>query len=1017
MEMWNADSANTSSNKWDANSPLLLEANAGTGKTYSLVRIAYRLIMERGIDLDSLLILTFTKKAAREMKDRLRQLLLDKLTDNPSDEQRIRLQKALGQISWAQISTIHSFCYWVISRYPQFFQLPSHPELEDKEQVLRKLVVGFLRNEPLRDISAQNLESMSLKELMQVTRNVLGNEHDLLARYVYLSYNDQEEHRKALSDFQRTWAEKVQRNRYEYFQKSGTLSYDEIIKLMLDRLAAGEAGDPLLRALRGRFKAGIVDEFQDTDQLQWDIISRILPPHESTLVVIGDPKQSIYAFRGADLRVYQKVKKEIEKYGTLARLGTNFRTVGPLLEKVNRFSQIIFQNTPRGWGNLTYDEAQMSRACDVNQLHLRWAQSLSPVFSFLSVPSYGPNTDVGTDRVRDMFLECVVSKILQLVGRRVVVRGGADQSETERALDYGDFVILADTNDNLRQAFLKLSAHGIPSVIVGKSRLWDTQAALGILTLLRFLERPSDPRRRKSLLYSFWCSATLEEIEDNQSALNVGLEVGLSLGCKLYQEKKFYSLVAWVSTWSKNWPNKPLNESLGYRLITDVYHIVDKLTEAALRGELQYQTPYEWILKKIEESAKDVEPDDLRLDRSSRTVKMMTLHQSKGLEFPVVFLFYGLSASNPRYIHNSCLSIYRGESENLDRGMWCFASKVNDLQALAINDGNLLKENIAHDEVLERKRLWYVGLTRAQLACFVSAMGVKRSHITKEIFPLLGDILKENLETVNLSEKVEPGSWREDEGLFYRSELKERKRQSFSEPWITSYSYESSKLKKQPYEWKDEEHEKDEADSEEHPGDRWGGAWFGDLFHKCMQYWDWTDRTDGGVKDSVEKFLQTGEYLNFLKQLVPELWRNNLEEITGEIAQLMMSTITTPLAPLSVKLDELKKDTMRKEIPFLNYRDDESHFIKGVIDLLFTYNDSWYILDYKTDRLENYDPQNLQKAMEQNHYNLQAKFYESAVRKHIQSLRGVGIGGIFYLFVRGLDSSGRGIVFRRVEHA
>lgn len=1004
LKVWNADKANTEDGAWDAKKKLLLEANAGTGKTYSLVRLVARIVRERQIPLSSILVLTFTRKAAAEMKDRLYQHLSD-LHQNPSlshDEFRL-VRQSLEELPWAQVTTIHGFCFWIIRQNPDLFKIPLNLEIASSYDVANAYSVNFLRrfqllNSPdLPSLDRQTLDSFSLSQLRNTIVNVITHPQSLLTHHDFYVHSGDSQQTET---FQYTLCQQSAKEYSTYLSHQGLISYDDMIRLVHGQLCSPQGNDQLQKRLQRLFKACVVDEFQDTDLLQWEILKALFGDDQSTLVLIGDPKQSIYSFRGANLRVYREARSEIEQFGVLARLGTNYRSVKPLLDKVNQVASAIFEDTGQDWGRLSYDQTQWSLDCDPTKLPLRWAQEPGRYFSFLKFRTPHDSNTGGVDGIRRNYLDAVAAKIMQLHGKNVI-----DKSNQVRSLDYGDFAILAHSNDNILTAYEHLINKGIPSVIVGKGWVWKGQAAGGVWILLNFMERPSDPLRRRALLKSFWCNATIEDIDNDQSSINLALEEHLLEGVKIYERGQFVALVEWVGTWSKFWPERALNNTIGRRLITDIYHVMDILSEKFARREFYEQNPADWLGSMIVKDVSELDPENLRLERGSRAVKIMTIHNAKGLEFPVVFLMYGLSQGKPTYTSDG-IGFWRGECSGRQRGVWCFAKLKENLANIQpfFESPDLppypnIDRQIADDEKLERKRLWYVGLTRAQLACFLPAIEPK-TDIAKDLAKLYeNSTFYDQEEEVLTSEATMFRTSNDPDQELWRLKPKEWARSKIVEPMVTSYTEISRAEQLRSHQnLVDLENRKDDEEDLE-PG--LAGVSYGLIFHKAMERWDWTQIPD------PEAFL-TDEVLQSLLQGQTE--GANLVSVRESLVKHMSQTVQTYLTPLGKSLSELTASQVRKEIPFLLW--NKKVYIKGVIDLLVRLDNKWFIIDYKTNHLPDYDQENLNKAIDKNQYSIQAEFYSDAVKRHLSRIADQAhqedLAATLYLFVRGIQE-GRGV--------
>lgn len=1010
---WNANEADTEPRSWTGESPLLLEANAGTGKTYSLVRIVKKLILLQGIDLEKIVILTFTKKAAREMRERLHELLLKEVERHEGN----KFSLALQQLSYSQITTIHSFCFWIIRQFPEVFGISHEVKLISDKELMSDLVTTYLRQTEIMKLFPNHEQPIpvELSDLKNHIVQVVNHNQALLSKsYDYISYQNWE--KKKISDFYYKTTLDFDSNLKDKF-KGQKLSYQEMIRLVYEKLVVegfkNQQPSNLVLKLRSRFQACVVDEFQDTDLYQWEIVKSIFELGQTPVVVIGDPKQSIYAFRGADLRVYQRAKEEIKAAGGVwARLTTNYRTVQGLLHKTNWLSAAIFHSTGENWGKLTYqkDQNEWSRPCDEQDLKIRWADKTNNEVPTLQWIDFVKPDSIA--EIREQFIKEIIKAIPQLIGRSVEVK--SEGGWMTRPLTYADIAVLADRNMTLQKINKELTQSGIPSIVVGKADIWQSEAAYELHRLFRFLERPTDSARRRALLFGVWAQADLNDIEQEQSALNMRLEKHLVQGLDFYNRHQFSALINWVSLWSPNWLVQLLTQNRGERLLTDLYHLMDLATEAANNRIFQSKTPLEWVEQNFMTPTDSEEIEDIRLDKSSDAVRLLTLHNSKGLEFPVVFLMYGLGYESINYTQNG-LAVYRGESAGLEKGHWWFANNLKDFgNEQLVNSqtfqGDSLKEGISQDRELEEKRLWYVGITRAQLALYLPhSMNTPNRAKIRNLFSWFDDF-KENLSgeeqqefeqifkpqkptQISVQDKGEPSIQTSFKTEFLQLNY------SCPLPLITSFSNEHNKRQRQPQKEMEnaESRETDESAFTPNDTDLFGGTWFGNLFHKAMELWNWTSNPDPQIvldNPNLATILNENPFEEF-----------DRGKLLTYLEKLMRNTLSVPLVGLDCSLQQLQPQQLKKEISFLNHESDNHRFVKGVIDVLILLKNRFYIIDYKTNLLKSYDQASLEKAMQENDYTLQAQFYAEAVKKHLKNLTGSNyrFGGCLYLFVRALD--------------
>ena len=337
---------------------LVIEASAGTGKTYSLSALVVRHIAERDRQASELLLVTFTRAAAAELRDRTRRVLVAASTalhegavvdehrwmrvlldgsDDEVAERRRRVDAAIRAFDEATITTIQGFCQIALRQLGLRAGGAVDTELganqtQYVEEVCRDLVVQALH----RDIEALSWSdgkgpvspSTVLEQLKKSVRAVLGNRGVRLVP----TLGESEAHPDDRPERLRAWVELVHRavdlvgERQRARQEMG---YDELITGLYDAVHHPVTGSAAVATLRSRYKLVMVDEFQDTDAVQWGTFATIF---DGDLITVGDPKKAIYRFRGADVYAYLEAVRE----APTVRLDTNYRSDAALVDATNR---------------------------------------------------------------------------------------------------------------------------------------------------------------------------------------------------------------------------------------------------------------------------------------------------------------------------------------------------------------------------------------------------------------------------------------------------------------------------------------------------------------------------------------------------------------------------------------------------------------------------------------------------------------------------------------------------------
>ena len=343
----------------------VLEASAGTGKTYTIAALAARYVAE-GVPLQDLLLVTFTRMATGELRERVRARLVGVeqalgeaepsatdeiarlLADAPPDvveQRRARLARALADFDAATIATIHSFCQDVLGGLGIDADLePDVAFVEDIDDLVDEVVDDLYVRKFHRGVPGQ----LSRGEAGRIARIAVGNP----AAPIEPAGGDPDgmpAMRKRLAEAVRTELERRKR-------RAGVMSYDDLLTRLADALS-GPEGDGIAARLRERYRVVLVDEFQDTDPVQWEIIRRAFGGGRRC-VLIGDPKQAIYAFRGADVYAYLEAAAEAVSRATLE---VNWRSDQGLLDAYDA----LFGGAKLGHEGIAY---RTVRAADANRI-------------------------------------------------------------------------------------------------------------------------------------------------------------------------------------------------------------------------------------------------------------------------------------------------------------------------------------------------------------------------------------------------------------------------------------------------------------------------------------------------------------------------------------------------------------------------------------------------------------------------------------------------------------------------
>jgi exodeoxyribonuclease V beta subunit len=626
----------------------LLEASAGTGKTFAIAGLAARYVAD-GIPLEQLLVVTFTRAATGELRDRVRERLVRTaeglerfLASGAVDERdevvlaltagdradvhrrRELLSDGVAAFDAATIDTTHGFCLHVLTGLGVSGDVDLRARLvEDVTDLVEEVVDDLYVRKFWR---GKSTPSFSRTEALQIAEKVLYNPGAVVLPPPAQGPDE--------SLLRARLAAAVLRETDRRKRAAGILTYDDLLTRLRDTLRDPQRGAAAARRLRERYKVVLVDEFQDTDLVQWEILSRAFAASGSTLVLIGDPKQSIYAFRGADVFSYLAAADKAESRHTL---GVNWRSDAGLLKAFDA----LFGGSQLGEAGIEY------RPVEAAPPHLAGRLAGAPVPAPLRIRmlarGLGGLTKKGfatAPGARAVIAQDLAADVVALLasGAELISRR-ADGSESDREpVRPGHIAVLVRTSTSAVTVQSELQAAGVPCVIAGAGSVFDSSAALHWLRLLEAVERPT--RRDKAAAaaltpffgWDAWLVATAGEERWEE------LHILLHRWSSLLRRSGAAALLEDVSA-SQDLPGRVLAAAGGERLLTDIRHIGQLLHEESMAESLGSAALVSWLGRRISERrAGDDNPDrSIRLESDAESVQILTIHRSKGLEFPIVY--------------------------------------------------------------------------------------------------------------------------------------------------------------------------------------------------------------------------------------------------------------------------------------------------------------------------------------------------------------------------------------------
>ena len=1053
----------------------LVAASAGTGKTYNIQNVYARLIMEKGRRVSEILVVTFTEAATKELRNRLRTILkelqaryagrncegkdetditnrnahADALIKCAAGEPkaRARVELALLEFDNAAISTIHGFCLRALKKFPFETGLNFAMEVEDdKGEGVRQLARDWWRTQRDQVPKGANLADLEnyVVALNKKTDWTLDDPDETTPQgYLLL---------RAKELVQQYEAQRLARQ---------TLSYDDILRTLRDALR-GPSGEDLAKKLRGEFKAALIDEFQDTDPVQYEIFRRVFLEGGEQLPVyfVGDPKQAIYAFRGGDIYAYLEAVKKVPAERNFC-LNQNHRSTPRLIEAVNR----IFRDRKddeNGTVQNTFGEAAIDYAEDIqadeNKKALQVDGKDDPQpFQFVEVTS--PTGKVTEDNRHAVLVQEVVATLNKY--RKLAPNG------IYRKLAPNDIAILVNANDTATKIRDALRECGVPCVVrnsgnvfakqsegyggSGEAKPWPLTADL--FTLFQAMVNPADLKQLKAALVTDFIGVAPEQLLDmkpEELAMWVGefRELG-----RLWNTRGLAAALAKLETLSVRADGRNFRERLaahanGERLLTDCEQLIELCFAAVKQNGPAPETLLEWLTQRVTRGVdeKDAEEYSRELESDHDAVKILTMHSSKGLEFPVVFL-------------PEC---------NVD------AKKPAEGKLSSFHDASTLIFTLTqggHSEEEERKeklRLLYVAMTRATQRTVVLYSG----EVKKPLLSLLDNAVANGAgpgtngpicwRKVDAADAVESPQYVPD--AKNNAKLTNAQEPRIFDPAPTKGSY--SALSPGGHHGGDAEKDRDPAGAGDAPvADKTaprhpvfalpGGTLFGTCVHEILEKLSFQADEAAIAAQSRESLLSYGfapeqpvsegedapSTLSVVSQMVAKTLAFPVASPAGEafalrevgwgdrLSEQEFQFASGHACPTCAALAEILRrhwGTDPAKQPFLAAcegwnRPIPKGFLTGFIDLTFRHGDYYYIVDWKTNSLGGeaaaFDASGVREEMASCGYFFQYLLYSVVLHRHLQAtLRERyswerNFGGARYYFVRGIAAGGAAAVF------
>lgn len=1116
----------------------LIEASAGTGKTFSITRIYLRLLLEKQLDVRNILVMTFTRAATEELRGRIAGELrhamaqwgrFDPADDFyqtlnariPASEARPLLHRALLYLDEAPVFTIHGFCRRVLERHAfatgMDFDTSMEQELDDiclqgVRDWYRRLAHGEedyvtvaqcwpdpedffsrfrtllgkqvrlavadpdeLRQEWLAKKQACALELQQHRDelfflLVDDHKNRDQRIREWQALMDWLAQDDETpmpsqaaafldgrrwsrsaakgdidtwlETAKALKRMGSELSEKLQQAQAYRLVAAGIDDINRSIRKakraqrvmgfedLVERLALAledNKGEALSEVLVREYPVALVDEFQDTDPLQYRILQRIYTPQrrqETALYLIGDPKQAIYAFRGGDVFAYLRARADADARWPM---DTNWRSSTAMVQAVNR----LFHGAPLdrpaadvfGLG-IDYTAVKASGKSDECALQDPQTAAALQLVHFPTHDDYADTKGCNKAGFREVIARWCAAEISRLLSGDVLLGDAPVQAR--------DIVILVRDGSEAEDIRTALDAVDLPSVYLSlRDRLFASeqarelhQALLGILEL-------EDERLARAALASVYLGGDAERLQRmNEDEDYWELQHRrLQQLRELWQQRGF---IAMALSLFHNHYRPPQQDR--ERALTNSLHLIELLQQASQRHGQPAQL-LSWLGEQIRGEGENIEAE-LRLETDADLLRIQTQHGAKGLEYPVVFIPFATRYKDPVRFGNRIVEVL----DYHDRDTLEPVSFLGKDPAIV----NLVREE-GHAESV---RLLYVALTRAIARCYVCStpftdhehsplgqvLGLPRGH---DLMPSLeGPASDEKaiaLRLISGDSFSVPDTNRAAEDTLQPSaaEFSGTIRRDW---WLSSFSALTRNLRHGGITLPDRdqgEQSLGEAASELRfalPA----GALAGNLLHDVFEHLDFYHPDwQSALQRPLAGFGPLPEGFD-----------------SGDLQRWLQAVLDTPLSP-GLSLSRLQWSKTLRETAFYfpmragsvselgqilaRHRGQEDAIelpvrrklrgmMHGFIDLILEWQGRYYVADYKSNflgsRLQDYNRSAIESSMRQAFYDLQYLLYSLALHRYLRtSLEDYEVprhfGGVYYLYLRGMSPDADGGVYHR----
>ncbi len=828
-------------------------------------------------------------------------------------------------------------------------------------------------------------------------------------------------------------------------ERINLLSFDDLL-INLNEALNQQSGNELTDKIRKRFQLALIDEFQDTDPIQYEIFHHLFYNH-IPLFLIGDPKQSIYNFRGADIFAYFKAVRD---GGTKTHLTTNWRSCQDLVKAFNAiFSEVGAHDQFVFKDKIQYTDSAGTPSKPDRSLIVEGRKPAPFQFWF-----HKADDPIASADIRTQILQATVAEIVRLLNLGVEGHAGfetGDPLTPFQPVEPKDIAILVSSHRQATMFQNALRAKNVPSVQKGTGNIFETKEFYEIKCLLKAVAEYHHEASLKPVfvtdLYDYQGDELLALFENEEQWERVVDE--FQRLNKTWHKKGLFAMFRQFMT-RQTIRERLLSFEGGERKLSNFIQICEILHRVQVEDQLDNPGLIQWM-EMIVHSPQDYEDNEIRLETDDDALSILTIHSSKGLQFPIVFCPYAWSTGK------RTSEVMFHDPEHSDRLTWDLTGQ----------DQNKKKAKL--ERLAEQIRLTYVAFTRAEYCCYTAWGKINRygdscyNHLFHKGFkgqkggydkiPIdvfrqdLLDLQKRSDHTIAVTELPAGSSKPFRPNPIQDPDLVVRVIDKSPQPASGIFSFTSLTQKEGDHPVEADDHDIGEEDQTE-PTDLEksplsllsfpGGITTGNLFHDILEHVDFQS-ADLPSEMVITKLKNYG----FAEERGPLIL-----DLIGYLRTLLITSDYTGEEPFSFSM--ITPDQMVREMPFyfvLNQvalaktieitqssgstplhtalldnlkfipHDSINGFMKGFMDMVFCYQGRYYILDWKTNilgtQLEDYSADRIRNKINEYHYNLQYLIYSVALHQYLKQRipdydYGRHFGGVFYVFIRGIqDDTGQ----------